>query len=221
LLVVLASPGVARALEDPDTEVARRHFEKGRAAYDNQDYHRALTEFIAARRAKPSAGLDYNIGRCYDRLEDYGSAIRYYALYLNGTPNAGDHAEISERIKVLQHRIDEASEAAARTRPTRPPEREPELLLKPSSFDEKSAPTKPTVEPTIVPPTTPAVANRALVSPSVEEENRRRRRNIGIGVGVAAAVVVIAGAIALGVVLGSSPAPQYTHSQLGTWSGTL
>jgi tetratricopeptide (TPR) repeat protein len=85
-MLVVSAP--ALALDDPDTEVARRHFEKGRGFYDAKDYRHALDEFQAARRAKAAPGLDYNIARCYDRLEDYRSAVRHYQLYLDAKPDA-------------------------------------------------------------------------------------------------------------------------------------
>src|SRR5207237_9240756 len=92
-LLALAAP--ALALDDPDTEVARRHFEKGRNFYDASDYRHALDEFQAARRAKPAPGLDYNIARCYDRLEEYDHAVEHYQLFLTARPDAPDAAEIS------------------------------------------------------------------------------------------------------------------------------
>src|SRR5947207_7126726 len=111
LLVLVSAP--ARALEDPDTEVARRHFERGRAAYDDQDYRRALDEFIAAERAKPAPAFDFNIARCYDRLEDYPKAIDHYQLYVQGKPSASDAAEVRGRIAALERRVEEV--ASART----------------------------------------------------------------------------------------------------------
>src|SRR5678815_4595221 len=104
-LLLAGSP--ALALDDPDTEVARRHFEKGRTFYDAKEYRQALDEFLAARRAKAAPGLDYNIARCYDRLEDYGSAVKHYQLYLDAKPNAPDLGEIRDRIAELQKRVND------------------------------------------------------------------------------------------------------------------
>lgn len=69
LVLAAALAGTARAQDDPDTEVASRHFARATAAYDARDYETALKEFEAAKRAKASSALDYNIGRCYDRTE--------------------------------------------------------------------------------------------------------------------------------------------------------
>src|SRR4030095_7250105 len=88
--VFLAGAAPGGSMEDPDTEVARRHFEKGRAHYDRQDYRHALDEFLGAQRAKSLPGFDFNIARCHDRLEEYALAIEHYELYLTARPNAPD-----------------------------------------------------------------------------------------------------------------------------------
>src|SRR5689334_6730252 len=79
--------GSARAdEEDPDTEVAKRHFREGSAAYERRDYAAALREFEAARAVKPVPQLDYNIGRCHDRLERYPEAVAEYKSYVAAQP---------------------------------------------------------------------------------------------------------------------------------------
>jgi hypothetical protein len=193
-LVVLASP--ALALEDPDTEVARRHFEKGRAFYDARDYHNALDEFLAARRAKAAPGLDFNIARCYDRLEDYDNAVRHYQLYLDARPSSPDSAEIKERVAVLKQRAGEAEEA------------------KKTGVQPRLAPEAPVLLPSAL-DGVPLVDSRAVE----EERARRRRRNGAIAGGVVAGVVVIAGAVVLGVLL-SRPTAGYTQSDLGPFTVT-
>ena len=45
--------GVAHAIEDPDTEAARRHFVAGAALYDDAKYAEAIVELAAARRLRP------------------------------------------------------------------------------------------------------------------------------------------------------------------------
>src|SRR2546423_1414802 len=57
----------AQAQPDPNIEIARRHFEAGRADYEAGDYQSALPEFEAARRAKMLPALGYNIARCPGR----------------------------------------------------------------------------------------------------------------------------------------------------------
>src|SRR4051794_15322425 len=93
---LLFSLATARANEDPDTEVARRHFNAGRAFYDQAQYDKALDEFQAARRVRPHPALDYNIARCLDRLERYEDAIFSYESY--SATNPPDALEIRTRI---------------------------------------------------------------------------------------------------------------------------
>jgi tetratricopeptide (TPR) repeat protein len=197
-LLAVVSP--ALALDDPDTEVARRHFEKGRTFYDSGDYRHALDEFLAARRAKAAPGLDYNIARCYDRLEEYPSAVKHYQLYLEAKSNPPDLAEIKARIATLQQRVAETN--AAKQQGVEPPPKPTEVeapILLPSALDSGSPP----------------------VVPNNDDADRARRRRNGIIAGsVVAGAVVIAGAIILGVLLRQPQAGSYTKSDLGPFTVT-
>ena len=207
-VVVAAAPLPAWGLDDPDTEVARKHFEKGRTAYDSGDYTTALGEFEAAKHAKPAAAFDFNIARCHDRLENYPEAIRHYDAYVAAKPNAPDVAEVRARIATLKQRVDEAS-ARPPDQPPPPhvdkPEEHPEKLLPPPSFDTTDKPNL------IATPTGP--------TPEQEERARRRRNGAIIG-GVIGGVVVIAGVITLAVLLSQPGTPALTRSDLGPWTVT-
>src|SRR5690348_7876731 len=98
--VLIGLVTVARANEDPDTEVARKHFNAGRSFYDKGEYERALDEFQAARRVRPHPALDYNIARCLDRLEQYEDAIAAYERY--AATNPPDVVEIRNRMSQLK-----------------------------------------------------------------------------------------------------------------------
>jgi tetratricopeptide (TPR) repeat protein len=113
LILLLALGGVAQAQEDPDTEIARRHFRKGSEFYSANDYAAALKEFEAARRAFASPAIDYNIARCHDRLENYPLAIEYYERYLATAKDAPDAGEIARRIQALKQRVAEEKPAPA------------------------------------------------------------------------------------------------------------
>jgi tetratricopeptide (TPR) repeat protein len=108
VLCLIALPLRARADEsadnDVDTEVARRHFQAGSAAYDHGDYASALTELEHARMVRPLPALDYNIGRCHDRLEHYAEAIAAYQRFVDETANEPDRAEARARIETLRER---------------------------------------------------------------------------------------------------------------------
>src|SRR5689334_11515142 len=86
---------------DPDTEIARRHYAAGKAYYEKKDYQNALLEFEAARIAKALPAFDFNIGRCFDRLEQHAEAIEAYERYVASQPPPPDVDEVRTRIKVL------------------------------------------------------------------------------------------------------------------------
>jgi tetratricopeptide (TPR) repeat protein len=102
IVLILAHAAVA---EEPDEEIARRHFEQGRVRYAAGDYNGALQEFLAARKVHPAAALDYNIARCYDRLERAAEAISEYQQYLLSDATSADAAEVRARIDILKSRI--------------------------------------------------------------------------------------------------------------------
>ncbi len=99
---------------DPDTEKVRRHYEAGARYYDADDYVSAVREFLEAYyliRNNPDrigmvAKMETNIALCYDRLENYQEAIRYYQLSKNHgekTVHIRDKdISIVERIGFLQ-----------------------------------------------------------------------------------------------------------------------
>jgi tetratricopeptide (TPR) repeat protein len=125
LLLALAMPSLARANDDPDPdeEAARRHFERGRVFYGADDYVHALEEFQTAQRIRPRAALDFNIGRCHDRLEHYEQAITAYQRYVDAVPTPSDAGYVRERMRILGERIDAAEKkraAAANPAPARP-----------------------------------------------------------------------------------------------------
>jgi tetratricopeptide (TPR) repeat protein len=117
LALYLSLPLVAWAQSslDPDTEIARRHFEAGRLKYEASDYLGALDEFEAAGRVRQFAAFDYNIARCLDRLERPAEAIAAYERYLGQVGDQPDAEEVRERVRVLKQRI--AAPAAPRPPP--------------------------------------------------------------------------------------------------------
>jgi len=211
LMVVVCVAPAAAAFEDPDTEVARKHFEKGRQAYDAGDYQAALGEFQAAKRAKAAPALDFNIARCYDRLEQYSPAIDAYASYIAAQPNAPDAEEVRARIATLKKRVETpAIEPPKHDEPPKTDEHNTTLV--PPTFD-----TPTTAQPQTRPQPQPQLV---IVQPPVDDARARRRRNGAIIGGVIGGVVVIAGVVTLAVLLSQSGPPPLTRSDLGPWTVT-
>ncbi|MEO6951299.1 MAG: hypothetical protein ABI321_05745 [Polyangia bacterium] len=82
---------------------------------DEGDYGGALIEFERAQKVKPFPALDYNIGRCHDRLEHLDQAIAHYRSNLSAAPAGAARAEVTARISALE------AHAAEARRPAPPP----------------------------------------------------------------------------------------------------
>ena len=57
---------------------------------------------------RPLPALDFNIARCYDRLERYPEAIEAYGRFLSGATSPQDRADAPEaiaRIRTLKERL--------------------------------------------------------------------------------------------------------------------
>src|SRR5262245_26999718 len=105
LLASLCTSQVARANDDIDTEIAKKHFRKASELYSGERYEEALAEFKAAQLAKPLAAFNYNIALCYDRLEKLDDAIVAYQAYLDAGAAAADVPKVKSRIVKLKERV--------------------------------------------------------------------------------------------------------------------
>jgi tetratricopeptide (TPR) repeat protein len=117
-MVVLGVAAPLWAAEaDPDVEIAQRHFAMGREYYATSDYQRALDEFEAARKIKPLPAFDFNIARCYDRMERFAEARAAYQRYVSSSPTPEDADEVRRRIEVLDERISKSPPATLEPSP--------------------------------------------------------------------------------------------------------
>jgi hypothetical protein len=111
LVLLFALAAQAQPLPDPDTEVARRHFQRGRQLYIQHRYTDAIAEFEAARRVKPSPGIEFDIARCHERLEEWAAAADAYERFLASVTDAGRATELRQRVAVLRARAADATRA--------------------------------------------------------------------------------------------------------------
>jgi tetratricopeptide (TPR) repeat protein len=106
---ILSCATTARADDDndrdPDMEIARGHFEKGRRFYEAHKYPEALEQFLTARRVKPLSAFDYNIARCYDRMEQVAEAIASYQAFLKNAIDPDEIKEVRARLVILKPRL--------------------------------------------------------------------------------------------------------------------
>lgn len=97
-------PSAPTSLPDPDTQAARRHYDLGTALYDQQRYAEALREFNTAKQLKPLPAFEYNVARCYERLESWGEAAEAYERFLRSLPAGAEANETRLRIATLRAR---------------------------------------------------------------------------------------------------------------------
>ena len=174
------------SLSDPDEEAARRHFDVGVDLYAQGHYPQAIAEFETARRIKPSAAFDYNIGRCHDHMEAWAAAADEYERYLAAAPNAPETAELKKRIVVLRARSHEPT-AHTTVAPTPAP---------------LPTPAAPAPRLDAAADNLPAPAFMEEPPAPIEKTSLTSRPLFWVGV-VAAALVVVAG-VSVSVALGSS-----------------
>jgi hypothetical protein len=130
LLFLALAPSLARADRD---EEARKHFALGKERYSESRFEEAIVHFKAAAAIKPSPILDYNIGRCYDRLGQAQEAIEAYERYLSGKADAPNQAEVKARIETLRASIGAGASSHDETAPSAPPAKSPPAPPAPSS----------------------------------------------------------------------------------------
>ena len=92
----------ASAQTTTDDAAARKHFEQGRAAFEETDWEQALLHFRDAYRLSHRPQLQYNIGVTADRLQRDEEALQAFESYLEafryGMPPHGGFAIGSERL---------------------------------------------------------------------------------------------------------------------------
>ena len=116
-LLVVATPsmGLAERLFSPDEQAARRHFETGAALYEQSRYREAVEEFQKASALHKAPALDFNIGRCYERLEEWTAAADAFDRYLGAGVEVTDAATVAERSRVLRARATAEKKPAVAT----------------------------------------------------------------------------------------------------------
>ena len=101
-LAVTMLIGSARAGEDPQTKIAKKHFYAGEKLFALGRFSDALAEYEAAFDAKPLPAFLFNIGQCHRNLHDYDAAIFSYRKYLSLLPDAPNKAEVEDLIRELE-----------------------------------------------------------------------------------------------------------------------
>src|SRR5438132_85060 len=96
-------PNTVRAGDaDPETQVAKKHFEQGRALWRADDYERACRELQLARDVKPLPAFDLDVARCLERQGRPAEALAAYRRFVAATPGAKEAGEARARIAALE-----------------------------------------------------------------------------------------------------------------------
>lgn len=108
LALIVSLCGTATSAQEPQNDAAARdYFEKGRVAFEDADYERALVYFRHAYRLSQRSELQYNIGVAADRLQREDEALEAFEQYLEATDEPEREGEVRERIHALRASIEE------------------------------------------------------------------------------------------------------------------
>lgn len=101
LLLLLGMPLLAHAGTDDLLDSAKNAYSKG-------DYKEALALYDSVNRTQTSAGLLFNIGNCWSKLDDTPHAILYYERALRAAPGAEDiQANLDQARTKVTDRVNE------------------------------------------------------------------------------------------------------------------
>ena len=110
---------------------ADEEYQRAVKLYRKGDYAGAIKGFEAAARLRPSPKLEYNIGRCHEKLGHAEKAVFHYKRYLELQPGADNRLDVEDRIVKLEAvstppstpapTSQPAAKPAATTRPTTRP----------------------------------------------------------------------------------------------------
>jgi hypothetical protein len=192
--VIVGSAGSARA---DNKDVARDAYQEGTRQFEFGDIKAALASFKRAYLNYEDPAFLFNIAQCQRQLGDQSEALRTYTFFLAKVPNARSRPQVEKIVSELRAAI--AQEKAVVTRAPMGTMR-PDTPLPPPT---KSAPT-PAALPVAIEPTAPTPPNTIVTTASDEPVRKRPlTRQAWFWGLVAGGVVVVAGAVTLGVVLGT------------------
>jgi tetratricopeptide (TPR) repeat protein len=174
--------------EEPGVAEAQRRFEAGMADYHLEDYDKAIDEWEAGYRIKQAPQFLYNIAQAYRMSKRPDKALSFYQKYLHFSPDAANRAEVERHIEALTKIVESQRQAAAR------PSTQPMPIG-----------ATPAATPATTTTTTTTSATLTASAPSRGKPVYKKAWFWGV---VAGGAVLVAGAVTLGVVLGSGSGEQ-------------
>jgi tetratricopeptide (TPR) repeat protein len=196
-LVIGAALAVAgSAAGDEVSAQARALYERGMAHFQLAEYDDAIQKWQEGFRLKPVPEFLYNIGQAYRLSNRPEKAVQAYKAYLRMAPEAPNRAEVDRHVAALQAAIDQQRRTATAT-PT--PPREPKSVA-PETAPATSGPA--TERPSPAATASGEAAGNQLTATAPARPKPITKRAWFWGV-VAGGAVVVAGAVVVGVVLGT------------------
>jgi tetratricopeptide (TPR) repeat protein len=154
ILLVALMGGSAFAAGNPAE--AKQHFVQGAAFYQQGRYLEAVREFKAGRELAPLPDFDFNLGRAYEKLEQWDLAIEAYRRYMTAVPDSPEWSALRARVHILQDRMAEDRVTQRKAPPPAPEPRPAPAAPKPARAAVRPvAPPAPPLAPPPAPPPTP------------------------------------------------------------------
>ncbi|MFZ5442655.1 MAG: TonB-dependent receptor domain-containing protein [Myxococcota bacterium] len=99
LALLLALVACAPAWADNTADEADVAFELGNRAYAKRDYDGALASYFLSYRLVPNRNVLFNIARCYEALDRFDEAYRYWNdLFVDPSLPDGDRREVKQAL---------------------------------------------------------------------------------------------------------------------------
>lgn len=95
----------AKTAETSETKEARELFQRAQKLYKQARYAEAIEKFEAAYAVRPHPVIFFNIGKCYEQLNETPKALRAYRDYLRMAPDATDRDTVTDAIANLERRL--------------------------------------------------------------------------------------------------------------------
>ncbi|UJR87057.1 TonB-dependent receptor domain-containing protein [Sandaracinus amylolyticus] len=108
LLVIVPSRAHAQASEETQIDLATEadvRFELGVDAQRRGDCRGALQHYLASQRLVPNKNVVFNIARCFEELERYPEAFRYYADYLESDLDDSERRVAEAAVQRIRPRV--------------------------------------------------------------------------------------------------------------------
>jgi tetratricopeptide (TPR) repeat protein len=99
LIAIAAAPAAAQS---DDVDRAKKHFEVAELHFNEGEYRQAIDQYRKAHALSQEPLLLFNVGLCFEKLDDRASAIASYRDYLDAEPTGARASEARYRIEKLE-----------------------------------------------------------------------------------------------------------------------